>query len=273
MMEWLLPFQLPFMQDAFLIAVIVAVPCALLSCFLVLKGWSLMGDAVTHAVLPGVVGAFVLGVPLAIGAFVTGFLCAVLTGYFQGSGRIKEDTAIGIVFSGFFAAGLVMIAKVGNDLHLDHILFGDMLGVLPGDIWFSAGVALVIVAGIGLVWRNLLLHAFDPAQAQALGLPVGAMHYGLLAALALTCVGALKAVGIILTIALLIAPGAIAYLVTRRFAVMLPVAVGVAVLSSVAGVWASFFLGSAPGATIVVALTVVFLGVFGWRQAQQVAKA
>ena len=125
----LLPFQFPFMQQAFAISLLVAVPCALLSCFLVLKGWSLMGDAVSHAVLPGIVLAYIAGIPLAIGAFAAGMFCALATGYLKENSRIKEDTVMGVVFSGMFGLGIVLYTKIQTEVHLDHILFGDMLGV------------------------------------------------------------------------------------------------------------------------------------------------
>ncbi len=214
----LMPFQFDFMVNALIISVLVAVPAALLSCFLVLKGWSLMGDAISHAILPGVVLAYILNLPLALGAFAAGMACALATGYLKENSRIKQDTVMGVVFSGMFGLGLVLYVKIETDVHLDHILFGDMLGVNRGDI-LQTGIIAVVVAGvIAVKWRDLLLHAFDPAQARAVGLPVRLLHYGLLAILSLTIVAALKAVGIILAIAMLIAPGAIAFLLARTLA-------------------------------------------------------
>lgn len=263
-----LPLQFDFMRYALVIAALVAVPTALLSCFLVLKGWSLMGDAVSHAVFPGVVIAYIVGIPYSIGAFVAGMGSALFTGYLKDNSRIKQDTVMGVVFSGMFGLGLVLYTKIQTDVHLDHILFGDMLGVGPADLIESGLIALVVGGIIMVKWRDLLLHAFDPAQARALGLRVGLLHYGLLAILSLTIVGSLKAVGIILAIAMLIAPGAIAFLVTRRFATMLWVATLVAVVSSVAGVWLSFYLDSAPAPTIVLLLSALFVGAFVWSQVE-----
>lgn len=264
--EWLqwavLPFLLPFMQDAFLIAVLVAVPTALLSCFLVLKGWSLMGDAMSHAVFPGVVLAWMTGLPIAVGAFAAGMACALATGYIRDHSRVKQDTVMGIVFSGMFALGLVLYVNIRSEVHLDHILFGDMLGVGPADLWQAGAIGLGVTAVVALKWRDLLLHAFDPVQAQAMGLPVAWLHYGLLALVALAIVAALSAVGIILSIALLIAPGAIAFLLTRRFAAMLVLAVAVGVGAALAGVYASFFIDSAPAPTIVLLMTLVFVAAY-----------
>lgn len=263
MIETLLqPFQFPFMQNAFLIMLMIAVPTSLLSCYLVLKGWSLMGDAISHAVLPGVVAAYLLGIPLIVGAFIAGMFCALATGFLSDNSRVKQDTVMGIVFSGMFGLGIVMYTKVSTDVHLDHILFGNMLGVGTTDLW-TAGLIALFVAGIVIAKRqDFLLHAFDPIQAQAVGLRVGWLHYGLLALISLTIVATLSAVGIILSIGLLIAPGAIAFLLTRQFARMLPIAVGVTMLSSLLGVYASFYLDSAPAPTIILILTIIFIAAF-----------
>lgn len=258
----LLPFQFSFMQQAFLIACILAVPTAMLSCFLVLKGWSLMGDAVSHAVLPGIVLAYLIGLPLLIGAFIAGMVCAVATGYINDNSRVKQDTVMGVVFSGMFGLGLVIYAAITTSLHLDHILFGNMLGIGAQDLWTAGTISALVTTGLLIFWRDLMLHAFDPAQARTIGLPTKWLHYGLLAALSLTIVATLSAVGIILAIGLLIAPGAIAFLVTKRFAPMMIVAVGVTLLSSIAGIYASFWIDSAPAPTIILMLTAVFLVVF-----------
>jgi manganese/iron transport system permease protein len=256
------PFQLEFMRYALIISVLVAVPTALLSCFLVLKGWSLMGDAISHAVFPGVVIAYIVGFPYAVGAFAAGMICALATGFLKENSRIKQDTVMGVVFSGMFGLGLVLYVNIQSDVHLDHILFGDMLGVDLGDIVETGLIAAVAVGIIVAKWRDLLLHAFDPAQARAIGLPVRFLHYGLLSILSLTIVGALKAVGIIMAIAMLIAPGAIAFLLARKFSVMLALAVLIAVVASFLGVYLSFFIDSAPAPTIVLLLTVGFVAAF-----------
>ncbi|HEV7417950.1 MAG TPA: metal ABC transporter permease, partial [Tianweitania sediminis] len=205
--DWLVwPFQFPFMQQAFVMALVVAIPMGLLSAYLVLKGWSLMGDAISHAVLPGTVLAYIAEIPLAIGAFAAGMICALATGFLKENSRIKEDTVMGVVFSGMFGFGLVLYTKVQTDLHLDHILFGDMLGLVWGDVVETGIIALVVVLLILVFRRDLLVAAFDEQHARAIGLPVRLLHYGLLSVLALTIVGALKSVGIILAVALLIGP-------------------------------------------------------------------
>jgi manganese/iron transport system permease protein len=256
------PMSYGFMQRALVVAVLVGAVCAVLSCYLVLKGWSLMGDAISHAVLPGIVIAFVLGLPLAVGAFAAGLACAVFTGYLKENSRVKEDTVMGIVFSGMFGFGLVLFTKVETDQHLNHILFGNMLGVTPRDLVETAIVAGATLAAVLAKRRDLLLYCFDPQHARAVGLPVRALHYGLLVVLSLTIVASLKAVGIILVVAMLVAPGAIAYLLSDDFNRMLVIAVGVAVGSSVLGTLASFHLDGATGPCIVLTQTFAFLLAF-----------
>ncbi|MGC1505085.1 MAG: metal ABC transporter permease [Sulfitobacter sp.] len=261
-----LPFRFGFMQNAFLISVIVSVPTALLSCFLVVKGWALMGDAVSHAVLPGVVLAYIVGLPLIIGAFAAGMTCAVVTGYLSNNSRVKQDTVMGVVFSGMFGLGLVMYVSIETNAHLDHILFGNMLGVDSSELWTAGIIALGVGGMLALKWRDWLLHSFDPAQAQTSGLWVNWLHYGMLAALSLTIVATLSAAGLILAIGLLIAPGAIAFLLVRRFQRMLWVSVLVCMISMLLGSYLSFFLDSAPAPTIILILTAMFIAAFVRRQ-------
>ncbi|TIL75850.1 MAG: metal ABC transporter permease [Mesorhizobium sp.] len=258
----LTPFQFGFMVNALIASVLVAVPTALLSCFLVLKGWSLMGDAISHAVFPGVVIAYILGFPYSIGAFAAGMVCALATGFLKDNSRIKQDTVMGIVFSGMFGLGLVLYVKIQSDVHLDHILFGDVLGIGLRDIVETGLIAAITAGIIGIKWRDFLLHAFDPAQARAVGLRVNLLHYGLLCLISLTVVGALKAVGIIMAIAMLIAPGAIAFLLTRKFSAMLILSLAIAVAASFLGVYLSFFIDSAPAPTIVLMLSAAFIAAF-----------
>jgi manganese/iron transport system permease protein len=259
---FVVPLSYGFMQRALVAAVLIGAVCSVLSCYLVLKGWSLMGDAISHAVLPGVVLAFVLGLPLAVGAFAAGLACALLTGYLKDNSRVKEDTVMGIVFSGMFGLGLVLFTKVETDQHLNHILFGDMLGITPRDL-----VEVAIIAGGTLLIvlarrRDLLLYCFDPQHARAIGLPLAVIHYGLLVLLALTIIASLKAVGIILVVAMLVAPGAIAYLLTDRFERMLAIAAAVAIGSSVLGTLISFHIDGATGPCIVLIQAFVFVLAF-----------
>ena len=261
-----LPFKFQFMQNAFLISMIVSVPTALLSCFLVMKGWALMGDAVSHAVLPGIVLAYIIGIPLIIGAFAAGMTCALATGYLSANSRVKQDTVMGVVFSGMFGVGIVLYVSIETNAHLDHILFGNMLGVESHELWTAGIISLGVGLMLVLKWKDWLLHSFDPAQARASGLWVNWLHYGMLAALSLTIVATLSAAGLILAIGLLIAPGAIAFLTVRKFSTMLWVSVIVCMASMLVGTYASFFLDSAPAPTIILIMTAMFIVAFIRRQ-------
>jgi manganese/iron transport system permease protein len=262
-LDWItVPLAYPFMQRALVVSVLVGAVCAVLSCYLVLKGWSLMGDAISHAVLPGIVIAYALGLPLAVGAFAAGLSCALLTGYLKEHSRVKEDTVMGIVFSGMFGFGLVIFTKVDTDQHLNHILFGNVLGVSMRDLIETAIIAGGTLLIVLLKRRDFLVYCFDPNHARAIGLPVRVLHYGLLILLSLTIVGALKAVGIILVIAMLVAPGAIAYLLTDSFERMLVIAVAVATASSALGTIVSFHIDGATGACIVLIQMAVFVLAF-----------
>jgi len=265
------PLAYDFMQRALGVAVLIGAVCAVLSCFLVLKGWSLMGDAISHAVLPGIVIAFVLGLPLAVGAFAAGLASALATGYVKEMSRVKEDTVLGIVFSGMFGFGLVLFTKVDTDQHLNHILFGNVLGVTTADLVETAVIGGLVLGVVLAKRRDLLLYCFDPQHARAIGLDVRLLHYGLLVLLALTIVASLKAVGIILVVAMLIAPGATAFLVARRFGRMLATALAVAIGSSIVGTILSFHIDGATGPTIVLVQSLVFVMVFAWRAARRPA--
>jgi len=264
----LLPFQFPFMQNAFAVTLIIAAPMALISCVLVMKGWSLMGDAISHAVLPGIVIAYMAAIPLAVGAFAAGMFCALATGFLNANSRVKEDTVMGVVFSGMFGLGMVLYVGVRTNVHLDHILFGDMLGVSWRDIAETAAIAIPCLAFVLFKWRDLVVFCFDPQHGRGIGLPMSFLHYGLLAAISLVVVGALKSVGIILAIAYLVSPGAIAFLLTRRFSHMMAVALAVALACTALGIYASFILDSAPAPTVVLLMTLVFIAAFLWNLRQ-----
>ena len=258
-MNWLSPFQYDFMLVALGVGMLVGAVCAVLSCFLVLKGWSLMGDAISHAVLPGIVLAYLIGVPLAVGAFCSGLFCAVGTGFIKSHSRVKEDTVMGVVFTGMFALGLVLFTKVETDQHLNHILFGSLLGIPRAQL-----IQTVVIGGATLLVtlalrKDLLLFCFDPAHARSIGLNTTVLNYVLLSLVALTIVAALQAVGIILVVAMLVTPGCFGYLLTDRFSRMLLLAVGSAVASCLGGVYVSFFLNGSTGACIVLFQSAFFL--------------
>ncbi|HFT7323165.1 TPA: metal ABC transporter permease [Proteus mirabilis] len=253
------PFQYPFMQRAIIAAVIIGIACAILSCYMVLKGWSLMGDAISHAVLPGVVLAYVTAIPLTIGAFLSGLFCSFATGYLKEHSRIKEDTVMGIVFSGMFAVGLVIFASVDTDQHLIHILFGNILGITPDVLIQISAICLITITIMLVKQKDFMLYCFDPNQARIVGLPVALLHYGLLSILALTIVASMQAVGIILVVAMLISPGITAYLLTRSFSRMITLAILFSVISSVIGTFISFHIDGATGPSIVLTQAVFFI--------------
>lgn len=253
------PFNFPFMQNAMLAAAMLAIPAGLLSCFLVLKGWALMGDAVSHAILPGVVLGHLAGLPLIMGGFAAGMICAIMVGFIAENSRVKRDTVMGVVFSGMFAIGLVIYLATDTGLHLDQVLYGNMLGISRADLVQLLLICGPIVTILLLKWRDLLLFSFDPIQAKASGLRLGWLHYGLLAVLSLTIVATLSSVGLILAIGLMIAPGATAFLLTRRFASMMAVSALVALVGMLGGSYLSFFLDASPAATVILLLSAMFI--------------
>lgn len=262
------PLQYVFMREALVVGAVVAALGAVLSCFLILKGWSLMGDAVSHAVLPGIVLAYAAGLPLAVGAFAAGLGCALASGWVKAHSRLKEDTVLGVVFTGLFALGLVLFSRVPSDLHLDHILFGNILGVTRAQVWQISGIGFGVLAIVLARRRDLLLVCFDEKHARVLALPAGFLHYLLLSLLALVIVVSLQAVGLLLVVAMLITPGATARLWTDSFDRMLGAAVGSAVFSSTAGIFVSYHIAGSTAACIVLFQTVIFvisLVVSRWR--------
>ncbi len=258
-MNWAAPFQYDFMLIALGIGALVGAVCAVFSCFLVLKGWSLLGDAIAHAVLPGIVLAYVAGLPLALGAFASGLLCAVGTGFIKNNSRIKEDTVMGVVFTGLFALGLVLFTKIHSDQHLNHILFGNLLGLPKAQIIQTVIIGTSTLAMTLILRHDLLLFCFDPSHARSVGLNPRLLNYLMLTLLALTIVASLQAVGVILVVAMLVTPGCVGFLLADRFPRMLLVAVGTAMFASVAGTYASFMLNASTGACIVLSQSAVFV--------------
>jgi manganese transport system permease protein len=252
------PWQFGFMQRALLVTVAAGIVCALLSCWLVLIGWALMGDAVSHAVLPGVVLSYLVGVPFAVGAFLFGLGAVALIGTVRETTRLKEDTAIGVVFTTVFAVGVVLVSTTPSQVDLSHILFGNVLGVSDADIVQVVVLSVVALVTILLVRRDLTLYAFDRVQAHVVGLPVRRIGALLLGLLALTVVVALQAVGVVLAVAMLITPGATAYLLTDRIERMLLVAPAIATACAVVGIWGSYLLDAASAGLVVVCQGIAF---------------
>nr|BET44696.1 MAG: iron/manganese ABC transporter permease subunit YfeD [Candidatus Aschnera chinzeii] len=254
-----IPFIFPFMQKAIIIAVVIGTVCAILSCFLILKGWSLMGDAISHAVLPGIVITFMCGIELSIGAFLSGIFCTIATGFLKEHSRIKEDTIMGIVFSGMFAIGLILFAYVDTNQHLLHIMFGNMLGISNTTFINVICTAIFIILIILIKRKDFLLYCFDINHAKIINLPVKIIHYGLLMLLSLSIVISLQVVGLILVIAMLITPGIVAFVLCKNFNHMLIVAVISSVSSSVIGTIISFHIDASTGPCIVLIQSCYFI--------------
>lgn len=262
-MEYIIvPLEYDFMLKAIIVSSLVGIVCALLSCLLVLKRWSLMGDAVSHSVLPGVVLAYAFALPYSIGAFVFGLGGVLGIGYIKHKVRLHDDAVIGIVYTTLFALGLVLVSKIPSNIDLMHILFGYVLGISDGDAWqvglIAAGVSALILA----LRRSLLLYAFDVSHARAIRMNVSFYHYLLLVLLALTVVASVQTVGVVLVVAMLITPGAIAHLWTDRFDRMLAIAAAVSVFACIVGAYASYYFDVSTGGAMVLVLGTVFVVTF-----------
>ena len=254
-----MPFQYEYMVKAIVVSGVIGGACGLLSCFVTLKGWSLMGDALSHAIVPGVAITYLIGLPFALGAFASGLLAALVMGVVKSKTRIREDATIGIVFTTFFAAGVLLISLFPSNISLKTIVFGNILGIADGDIYQMLAISAVSLLVIGLKWKDLLLFAFDPNQAKAIGLNTTVLHLTLLTLLAATAVAALQAVGACLVVAMLVTPGATAYQLTDRFGRMMLLACFMGVATSVVGAYGSYFLDGSTGGCIVCLQTAVFL--------------
>jgi manganese transport system permease protein len=253
------PLQHEFMLKAILMSGLVGLVCSALSCFMTLKGWALMGDAVSHAVMPGVVIAYALNLPLALGAFVFGVGAVAAIGFIKAKTRIKEDTVIGLVFTGFFALGLVLVSKIKSSIDLTHILFGNVLGISDGDILQIIIISVITLVTIAILRKDLILFCFDATHARSIGLNTTFLYYVLLSLLSLTAVAGLQTVGIILVVAMLVTPGATAYLLSDRFDHMMLIAMASGVFSSVMGTYISYHIDGSTGGCIVVLQTLLFL--------------
>ncbi len=259
MTTWLTPFDYDYMVTAMWTCTLIGAVCGLLSGFITLKGWSLMGDALSHAVVPGVAIAYLVGLPFAVGAFTSGILAAGAMAFVKMKTPVREDAVIGIVFTSFFAFGLLLISLYPSPIALKTIIYGNILGISPSDVLQVVIVAAICLVVIALKWRDLLLFCFDPNQARALGLRAGFLHVLLLLLLSATAVAALQAVGAILVIAVLVIPGATAYLLTDRFGVMLLLGSALGAITSLVGAYASFFVNGETGGCIVTLQALVFL--------------
>ncbi|HEY0967173.1 MAG TPA: metal ABC transporter permease [Opitutaceae bacterium] len=256
---WLTPFQYDYMLTAMWTSALIGGVCGLLSGFITLKGWSLMGDALSHAVVPGVALAYLAGLPFAVGAFTSGLLAAGAMAFVKMKTPVREDAVIGIVFTAFFALGLLLISLFPSRVDLKSIIFGNILGIATADVIQVVIVSAVCLVTLALKWRDLMLFCFDANQARALGLNVGFLHILLLLLLSATAVAALQAVGAMLVVAVLVTPGATAYLLTDKFGPMLLIGSALGTVTSFVGAYASYFFDGATGGCIVTLQALIFL--------------
>jgi iron/zinc/copper transport system permease protein len=254
--------QYGFLQKALLTSIMVGIICGVIGCFIILRGMALMGDAISHAVLPGVALSYMIGINFFFGAVFTGVLTALGIGFISQNSRIKNDVSIGIMFTAAFASGIILITMMKSSTDLYHILFGNVLAVRPDEMWTTLFIGIIVLVSIYLFYKELLVSSFDPTMARAYGLPVRVIHYFLMVLLTLVTVASLQTVGIILVVAMLITPASTAYLLTNRLWVMLYMSAGLGILSSIIGLYFSYTYNLASGATIVLAATFLFILAF-----------
>lgn len=255
------PLQYGFMQRALLVAVLVGVVCAVAGSYLMVQRLALLGDAISHSVLPGLAIAFLIGANIFVGAFIAGILSTLVIGWIRTRSPIKEDAAMGIVLSAFFALGITLITVIQRDnkIDLNHFLFGNILGVTGSDLRDTAIITTVVLAVVVLLYKELLFYTFDPLGAEAVGLPVNLLNFGLMALIALTVVASLKAVGVVLVLSLLITPGATAYLLVPRLYQVMLLGAGIGVFSSVSGMYLSYWFNLPSGPAIVLVVSSLFV--------------
>jgi len=262
MSELLVPFAYDYMLKAIWVSALVGAVCAFLSAYLMLKGWSLMGDALAHSIVPGVAGAYLLKLPYAAGAFLAGLLAALGMTLVRTHTRLREDAVIGIVFTAFFAAGLLLVSINPTAVSIQSIALGNILGISDDDARQVVIISAVTLGALLLKWKDLMLLFFDESHARAVGLRPGALKVLFFTLLSATTVAALQTVGACLVIAMVVTPGATAYLLTDRFGRLIAISVAIGVATSATGAYLSYFLDGATGGMIVVLQTVVFLAAF-----------
>lgn len=253
------PLSFSFVVRGLIAGLLAALACATLSAFVVWRGMAFVGDALAHAILPGIVVAYALGISLFFGALGAAILAVAGIGLFSRGGRLKEDTAIGVIFSGFFALGIFLLSRMVSYQDLGHILFGNILGVSSADVVAIAIVVAIVIIAVAVSFKELLVTSFDPSHAVAIGLSPDLLRYGLLMLLALTTVVAIQTVGVVLVLALLVTPGAAASMISRRMSMIMVWAVIFAVAATIIGFYVSYYWNVASGASIVLTLSVFFV--------------
>lgn len=251
-----------FLQKALITSVVVGIICGIIGSFIILRGLALMGDAISHAVLPGVAISYMLGINYFYGAVVIGILTALGIGVINQNSRVKSDSSIGIVFSAMFALGIILITAAQSATDLTQILFGNVLSVRDSDMWMTIAVGIIVILAVVIFYKELLVSSFDETMAQAYGLKTRLIHYGIMFLLTLVTVASLQTVGVILVVAMLITPASTAYLLTNRLSIMILLASFFGALSSVVGLYISFLYNMPSGPVIALAATALFVFTF-----------
>jgi manganese/iron transport system permease protein len=260
MLDWLIePLSYEFIRNAIAMGILVGILCPVVGSYLVVQRMALLGDVIAHAVLPGLAIAFFLGIDILIGAFISGIFSTFVISWIRSQSRVKVDAAMALTFSSFFALGITLITLLKSKIDLENLLFGDILGVTVGDIWRTGIITVTILLLVKLFYKQLLFYTFDPLGAEAIGLPVRTLHLGLMAALTLTIVASMQTVGVVLVISLLVGPGITAYLLVKELHLMMAVGAIFGIITSISGVYASYYLNIPSGPTIVLVSFSLFL--------------
>jgi manganese/iron transport system permease protein len=260
MLDWLIePLSYEFIRNAIAMGILVGILCPVVGSYLVVQRMALLGDVIAHAVLPGLAIAFFLGIDILIGAFISGIFSTFVISWIRSQSRVKVDAAMALTFSSFFALGITLITLLKSKIDLENLLFGDILGVTVGDIWRTGIITATILLLVKLFYKQLLFYTFDPLGAEAIGLPVRTLHLGLMAALTLTIVASMQTVGVVLVISLLVGPGITAYLLVKELHLMMAVGAIFGIITSISGVYASYYLNIPSGPTIVLVSFSLFL--------------
>ncbi|MEM9003957.1 MAG: metal ABC transporter permease [Cyanobacteria bacterium P01_F01_bin.86] len=259
-MAWLLdPFNYEFMRQALMAGVLMGILCPIVGTYLIVQRMALLGDVVAHAVLPGLAITNFLNIPLLVGAFISGMFGTFVTGWIRAQSKVKVDAAMAITFSSFFSLGIALLTSLRSRLDLEELLFGDILSIAPADVWEIGFVTLAVLIGVKVFYKELLFFTFDPLGAEAVGLPVVAINFGLMAAITLTIVASIEAVGVILVVALMVTPAAAAYLLTKELHWMMVVGAGLGVFSCMTGMYISYYINTPSGPEIALTLFACFL--------------
>jgi manganese/iron transport system permease protein len=260
MLTWLIePLGFEFMRNAIAIGVLIGILSAVIGSYLIVQHMGLLGDVVAHAVLPGLAIAFYIGMDIFLGAFIAGTISTFVVAWIQTHSKIKVDTAMALVFSGFLALGVMLITTLKSKLDLHSFLFGDILGVTTADLWRTLIIAIAVLACVIIFYRELIFYCFDPLASKAMGLPVHFIHFGLMAGITLTIIASMQSVGVVLVVSLLTGPAATAYLLVKELHLMMSLGAMIGIIASVSGMYVSYYQNVPSGSAIVLIISGLFL--------------